>query len=558
MRDRSVAVRWLVIGAAMLALACAGVQGGDEPAAAAAGAAEGPPKLLEGLGDHHHPITTSVPEAQRYFDQGLVLTFGFNHDAAVRSFREAQRLDPACAMCAWGEALALGPNINAPMGPEAARAAWKASKRARKLAEKASEAEQAYIAALAKRYAKEPPEDRAALDLAYANAMREVATRYPDDVDAATLFAEALMDLYPWDYWTKDGEPREYTEEIVEVLERVLQQRPTHVGANHYYIHATEEFFPERAEAAADRLGTLAPDAGHLVHMPSHIYWRVGRYDDALEINRRAAAADEQFFAWCRGGQFYRAAYYPHNVHFLWAAAAAEGRSEIALSTARKLAARVEEQVDDFPFVEEFLSIPPLTLVRFGRWDAVLGEPKPPAERAYLTGIHHYTRGIALVRTGDLDGAAAELTALEAVAAGEPAGALALAGGVATAAELLEIGAANLRGELAAARGDSDAAVAALHDAVDRQDALSYMEPPPWFFPVRQALGAVLLDAGRAVEAEAVFRKSLDNYPRNGWSLYGLARSLEVQGRPAEAAWVHEGFQRAFANADVELEAARF
>jgi tetratricopeptide (TPR) repeat protein len=338
----------------------------------------------------------------------------------------------------------------------------------------------------------------------------------------------------------------------------VLESQPDHVGANHYYIHATEEFFPEKAVPAADRLRALDLEAGHLVHMPSHIYWRVGRYDDALEINQRASLADEEFFSWCRAGTFYRAAYYPHNVHFLWAAASAEGRSDIALAAARKLEAATAEMLAEIDFLEEFQSIPILTLVRFGRWDAVLGTPRPDARLRYLNGIWHYARGVAMLRKGQLDGAAAELAALRAVAAEDAAASLILAGGVAPASQLLAIGAAHLDGELLAAQGKADAAVAALEQAVAEQDLVAYMEPPPWYFPTRQALGAVLLDAGRAKDAEAVYRRDLEQYPKNGWSLYGLARSLDAQGRTSDADWAKQGHENAWARADVELTASRF
>lgn len=515
------------------------------------------PRLMQNLGDYHRPITTSSALAQRYFDQGMVLTFGFNHDAAKRSFQAAAQLDPACASCFWGIGLSLGPNINMPMGPEAAREAYEAVRAAQTLGT-GSELEQALVAALASRYAADPPEDRAALDLAYAEAMTGVQASHPDDVDLQVLLAESLMDLYPWNYWTEGGQPREHTLRIQALLESALAANPTHVGANHYYIHAMEEYFPEKAVPAADRLGSLAPDAGHLVHMPSHIYWRVGRYDDALEINQQAAAADEDFFSWCSAGAFYQALYYPHNVHFLWAAAAAEGRSEIALSAARKLAAKTEDGLGEMAFMQEFVAVPMQTLVRFGRWDAVLGESRPAEENRYLVAIWHYTRGVALVRTGDLAGAEAELANVRAVAAEEESEALMLAGGTASSRSLLEIGAAHLDGELRAARGDLDGAAEALAGAVAKQDALVYMEPPPWYFPTRQALGAVLLDAERAEEAAEVYRRDLEMYPRNGWSLFGLSQSLRASGRDAEAAWAEQGFRSAWARADVELGASRF
>jgi len=534
-------------------VACAAA---PEPAPQAAG--EDAPRLMAGLGDTQLEITTDSQLARRYFDQGVALTYAFNHDAAARSFEAAERLDPDCASCAWGIALALGPNINAPMGPEAGARAYAASQRALSRADSASAREAALIRALSLRYAAEPPEDRTALDRAYAQAMRKVRAAYPDDVDVTTLLAEALMDLTPWDYWSADAVPRDDTLEILELLEFVLERDPDHIGANHYYIHATEEFFPEKAEAAADRLNALDLESGHLVHMPSHIYWRLGRYEDALDINQRAAAADEEFFSWCRSGTFYRAAYYPHNIHFLWAAASAEGRSEIALGAARKLEAVTAELVAELDFLEEFQSIPILTLVRFGRWDRVLGTPQPDASLRYLTGIWHYARGIALTRSGRSDAARAELAALQAVVAEEAARSLVLAGGVASASQLLSIGAAHLDGEILASLGETDAALAALELAVSEQDLVAYMEPPPWYFPTRQALGAVLLDAGRADKAEAVYRRDLEQYPKNGWSLYGLAESLEAQNKTRDAAWAKQGYQNAWARADVKLESSRF
>ena len=537
-------------------LACARSASPPVPSASESDA----PVLLERLGSLHHPISTRDPLAQRYFDQGLSLTFGFNHEAAVRAFEYAEHLDPRCAMCAWGSALALGPNINAPMGPDAAARAFEAIARARALAAAghASPRERAYIAALATRYAADAPSERAHLDRAFAEAMRELHRADPDDLDAAVLLAEALMDLSPWSYWTPDAQPREHTEEVLALLEGVLERDPAHVGANHYLIHALEEHFPERAVPAAERLGQLAPDAGHLVHMPAHIFWRVGRYDDALEINRRAIAADESYFAWCRPGAFYRAAYYPHNIHFLWAAATAQGRSDIALSSASKLAAATRDRLAEFEFLEEFIAIPSFTLARFGRWDAILGLPLPDPAHVYLTGVWHYTRGLARLRLGEPARAREQLGELVRTAADPRAESLRLAGGTASAAQLLAIAAAHLEGEIAAVDGRAALALGSLEAAVDLQDQLSYMEPPPFYFPVRQALAAVLLDLGRAQDAETVYRRDLEQYPANGWSLFGLAQSLEAQGRSEEAGWAREGFRNAFARADVELERSRF
>jgi tetratricopeptide (TPR) repeat protein len=512
------------------------------------------PRLLANLGDQKHPVQTISARAQQYFDQGLILTFGFNHEAAIQAFEEASRLDPDCGMCRWGIALALGPNINAPMGPAAAARAYEEVQRALALtSDSTNPRERAYVKALATRYASSQPVDRSALDKAYADAMRDLHRADPSDVDAATLFAEALMDLYPWAYWTAEGEPREFTQEIVATLENVLENAPEHVGANHYYIHAVEEFFPEKGEAAADRLAPLTPDAGHLVHMPSHIYWRIGRYEDAAEINRRASESDERFFAWCRAGAFYRAAYYPHNLHFLWAAASAEGRRDLALMTARKLAATTRPGVAEFPFMQEFIATPMLTMARFGLWDAILGEPRPDDNEIFLVGIWNYTRGLAQVRLGSLEEAHASISALRAVEQNEAAAALPLAGGTASAARLLAIGLAHLEGELAIAEGRNNDAISSLELATELHDSLSYMEPPPWYAPPRQALGALLLEQDRASEAEDVYLEDLRQYPKNGWSLLGLTQSLEAQGDSAKANWAQKGFESAWARADVEL-----
>jgi tetratricopeptide (TPR) repeat protein len=547
--------------ATIAAAALAACQRGEAPPPAAEAPqppAASAPRLFDGLGGATHPVTTSSELAQRYFDQGLAFAYGFNHDAAVDSFREAARLDPDCAMCSWGVAFALGPNINAPMGPEAGKAAWEALQEAQRRAPKASAVEREYVDALAKRYAADPAADRAALDRAFADAMRGLHERHPDDLDAATLFAESLMDLTPWNYYTPDGKPLEHTAEAIRVLEAVLAREPRHIGANHFLIHAFEEYEPARAEAAADRLATLAPDAGHLVHMPTHVYWRVGRYDDAVALNEQAAAADVAFFAWCRASDVY-ATYYNHNLHFLWAAAVAQGRADLALTTARRLAANIPlDEVPALPFLEDWWPTPIFTLARFGRWDAVLAEPRPPDALRYATAVWHYARGVALARLGRLDEANAEYAEVE-KAANDPELAKLVfdpAGG--TAQERLRVGQHHLRGELAVARGDLEAAAAALEEAVWVQDAMNYIEPPAWYFPVRQALGAVLLQDGRAAEAEAVYRKDLEQYPKNGWSLFGLAQSLRAQDKAQEAQWAETGFANAWAKADVKLVASRF
>jgi len=520
--------------------------------------------LLGNLGSHHHAITTRSELAQRYFDEGLILVYGFNHAEAIRSFRDAIKLDPSCAMCYWGIALALGPNINAAMDDAAVPEAYAALQQASALAPGASPAEQAYIQALAARYAPAAVADRAPLDRAYADAMREVVRRYPDDLDAATLFAEALMDLMPWQYWTRDGEATQYTPEIVATLESVLARAPNHPGANHYYIHAVEaSLTPERAVPAAQRLETLVPGAGHLVHMPAHIYWRVGRYPDSVRVNQEAIASDESYF---RVGGIADAAthgaylfgYYPHNIEFVFAGAQMSGQSELALDAARKLVASIPDDVlRSIPPLEDLLPMPIFALVRFSRWDDVLREPAPPAEMRYATGMWHWARGLAYLRQGQLDRADAEAAQLAAIAAAPPLPATPRMSR-ARAAVSLEIASNVLAGELAGARGNAAEQIARLEQAIAAQDDMPYTEPPPWFYPVRQTLGAALLDLGRPAEAEAVYREDLREYPNNGWSLFGLAESLRAQGRAAEAAEAQSRFQAAWEAADVTITRSAF
>ncbi|HSJ99267.1 MAG TPA: hypothetical protein VLC53_19485 [Myxococcota bacterium] len=513
-----------------------------------------PPRLFEGLGGIHQPISSQVPEAQQYFNQGLALTYGFNHEAAIDSFREAARLDPQCAICWWGVAYAWGPNINAPMGPQGAAEAWKAAQEAKRLARHASPAERAWIEALQTRYVEDPEAsagaERKALDRGYADAMRGLRRAQPENLHVAALFAESLMDLSPWNYWQDDGSPREHTEEVAESLAFVLEREPNHVGALHFWIHLYERFEPERAEAQADRLWQLAPSAGHLVHMPAHIYFRVGRYAESADVNERAAAADVAWFSWCRAPQAYAALYYPHNLHFLWASALAQGDFDGSITAARRLVAQIrDDQLRDFPFLEDFLTTPLLTFARFGEWDLVLGEPAPPAERRFQTALWHYARGLAFARTRDLAGAAEERAALAAIAVDPQLGAMIFDTSGGTAGERLGVARLHLDGEIAAARKDTGAAVEALEEAIEIQDAMPYAEPPPFYVPIRQVLGGVLLDANRAAAAEQVFREDLHRYPNNGWSLYGLAKSLEKQGKKAQAGWAQEGYRNAWARA---------
>lgn len=520
--------------------------------------------LFEGMGDYHRPITTNDAGAQRYFDQGMVLAFGFNHAEAIRSFRAAQRLDPDCAMCFWGEALATGPNINvtsggrAIMSPESRVAAHAAAQKALSLADRVAPVERALIEAQAVRYDGSETSDRDPLDRAYAEAMRSVVQRFPDDDDAAAMYAEAWMNTMPWNYWSDDGQPRPETVEVIDALERIIARSPRHPLALHLYIHAVEASSdPGRAETAADTLLTLVPGSGHLVHMPAHTYWRVGRYHDAAEANVRAAAVDEQYIAQCNAQGFYPALYYPHNIHFLWAASSMEGRSAVAIDAARRVAANVRiEQIREFPTVEFFRTIPLLALTQFGRWDEILAEPMPDASLRYATAIAHYARGVALARKGDLAAARRERDQL--VPLRDTTEILFLDTNDYPAVTLLQIADALLEGEIAMAAGSVDAAVGHFERAVALQDGLPYMEPPFWYYPTRQSLGAALLAAGRAGEAEAVYRRELEDYPHNGWSMFGLAESLAAQGRTDEAAEVREMFTHVWARADVELTGSRF
>ncbi len=514
--------------------------------------------LFDNLGTHQHKITTKVRLAQRYFDQGLRLVYAFNHDEAVRAFKEAVRLDPNCAMAYWGIGLALGPNYNLPLDAERNQAAYAATQKAVKLASKASAAERAYIAALKKRYSLAPDADRKALDQAYADAMREVAHAYPDDTDAATLFAESLMDLRPWALWTLDGQPQPGTLEIVATLEAVMKKDPLHPGANHYYIHAIEASpQPDRGLVAAARLHDLVPGAGHLVHMPSHIYMRTGRYAEAADANTQAIKVDEAYIAAVKPAGVYPMMYYPHNIHFLWAAASMEGRSADAIRAARDVTNGVSpEMVKEMDMLEYFVPTALFALARFGKWEEILREPAPPPGQPYVTGIWHYARGLALANTARLDEAASEQQAVAAAAVAMPSDRI--IGDNTPPAALLHLAAEVLAGEIAARRGQTDDAVKHLQEAVRAQDALPYTEPPPWYYPVRQSLGAVLLSAGRPADAEAVYRDDLQRNPENGWSLYGLWQALRARQADAEAAPVEERFRKAWARADVTLTASRF
>ena len=517
--------------------------------------------LFDGYGDHHHPITTSNPKTQQYFDQGVRLLFGFNHAEAIRSFREAARQDPDCAMCWWGVAFALGSNINLPMQPDAVGSAWAAIQMARSLEPKASPEEVAWIEALATRYAQNPPEDRHPLDEAFARAMAKVWHDYPNDLDAGVFYAESMMDTQPWDYWMSDAvTPKGHGADIVATIEAVLQKEPLHPGALHLYIHAVEaSTTPERAEAAADKLEPLMPAAGHVVHMPSHIYFRVGRYEDAVKVNTLAAQKDEDYIAACKAQGFYPLAYYSHNLHFLWTSSEMLGR----YAAARDAAARVIKASEagmpmaaGLPPVQLYRIVPVVTAVRFGRWNDVLAQKMPPPELKLTTAMFHYARAFAYANKHDFKHAAQERAKLAAMIANKEFAAIDAFPVPGT--KMAELGLTLVDGEMARQRGHLAKALAHFKTANELYDAIPYTEPDYWHQPVSHIYGAALLQAHKPVEAEAVYRRSLMDHRIDGWALFGLEQALKAQGKTADAAKVQAEFDKAWSMADVKLASSRF
>ncbi len=510
--------------------------------------------LYDDLGDYHYAVSTSVPLAQEYFDQGLRLYYAFNHAEAIRAFREAQRLDPTCAMCWWGEAIAWGPNINLPMDSASGVAAHAALQGAVSLQRHASAKERALIDALATRYVAVPPADRAHLDQAYAEAMADVARRYSTDLEVATLYAESLMDLRPWDYWTAAGEPQPGIADALSRLEYVLERERNHPGACHFFIHAVEKVYPERAVPCAERLAALMPGAGHIVHMPGHIYIRVGRYLEAVEANTHAVHADETYIQDQQPGVgMYTAGYYPHNYDFMAFAAMMIGRGEMALSAAKNVTSLLPEELFGAPGMDflQHWSVRPLQIaVRFSRWDEVLATPEPRESFPHARAVWHYARGRAFAAQGDLRAAEQELASLRTVSEDPRLAGLRMEFNAST--DLVGIAERVLTGWVAAAAGRWSEAVDAMQEAVLREDALLYGEPPEWSVPTRQDLGALLLAADRPAEAEKVFEDDLAHFPQNGWSLRGLQLALSAQGRHAEADATGQEFRRVWATADVE------
>lgn len=516
------------------------------------------PPLWTNLGTLNYRVATSSPQAQKYFDQGLRLAYAFNHAEARSAFRKAQQLDAACAMCWWGEALVLGPNINAPMEASANAPALAAVARAQELAAGTSPRERALIEALAARYSADPKAERAALDAAYAEAMGRVAARFPRDRDIAVLHAEALMDLSPWDYWEAAGtRPKGRAAEILAILERVLEEHPNHAGAIHYYIHMVEASSdPQRAEPYARRLGAAMPGAGHLVHMPFHIFYRVGKYREALAANRAAVAADEAYIAQAKPEGIYPQAYYPHNVHSLMVSAQMAGDGKTVIAAAQKLARVVsDEAARSIAWVQPIKAAPYFAHAQFSDAATVMSLPDPGAGLPYVRAMWHYARGVAQAAAGDAAAAAGEAAAIGGIAQRADFADL-VAGGV-PAKELLDIARLVVEARVAQARGDLDGAIRGFAQAAQREEQLPYMEPPFWYYPLRQSLGAALLLAGRTDEAEQAFRASLVRAPNNGWALYGLSEVFKRRGDSRSAGAAERLLAKAWAGERNRLELAR-
>jgi tetratricopeptide (TPR) repeat protein len=519
-----------------------------------------PVTLIDGYGELHHPVSTRNPEAQRFFDQGMKLVYAFNHEEAVRSFQHAAALDPDCAMAYWGVALALGPNINLDVDAERERLAYDAIQKAVALAPKMTEPERAYIAAMARRYSNDAQTDLKKLNVEYRSAMADVARRYPDDPDAATLYAESIMLLNPWQYWSADGKPNEGTLELVAVLENVLKRNPDHIGANHYYIHAVEaSLHPEWALPSAQRLKVLTPAAGHLVHMPAHIDIRTGNYEAAARANVYGAQADRDFIQVAGAQNIYSMMYYSHNLHFLAVANCMQGRFTDAQRAAAQLDAHLKQYLNApgmeamVPMLDGFFTMPTVVLVRFQKWDEVLASPEPDKRLAATGAMWRFGRGLAYVAKGKISEAENEQKAFAEIVKAIPADA---PFGMNKAVGVFKVGELMFAGKIALAKGDKKAAIELFKRAVEAEDALRYDEPADWQLPVREALGGALLASGDYAAAEQVFRADLERNPRSGRSLFGLMESLKGQGKQAAAAFVQQELDAAWKNAEVKLRAA--
>ncbi len=514
-----------------------------------------PAALVSGIGDLHHPVSTSNLEAQKFFDQGLRFIYAFNHDEAARSFQRAAELDPKLAMAYWGIAEAVGPNYNDPADPDRFKKAHEAIAKAEELSASASASDKAYIAAMATRFPADPSADHRQAAEDYHAAMRELVKQFPDDLDAAALFAEAGMTLHPWGLWHPDGSPELGTEEIVATLESVLKRDPYHMGAIHYYIHAVEASpNPERALAAANRLAALAPAAGHLVHMPAHVYIRTGDFDSAVKINEQAAAADRAYIASSGAQGIYPAMYYSHNLHFIAMCAAMNGDYASARKAADMLGAHVGPMVKMMPPLEGFMTVPLAVDIRFQKWDDILATKQPDPAMKTTTVFWHFARGMALAGKGKPQEAEAEYQIVKQAADQTPPDVVFAMPVNNRAKDILTIAENVLGAKIALARHDSANSTAMLRHAVEVQDSLKYGEPPDWFFPVRESLGAVLLLNGDAAGAEKVFREDLERNPRNPRSLFGLSAALKAQNRNYDAQFVDRQFQSSWKNTGAKLK----
>ena len=516
--------------------------------------------LFDNLGTLNFPITTNSELAQKYFDQGIILAYGFNHEEAFRSFEEVTRLDSNCAMAYWGMAYVLGPNINLPMDAGVVHTAYEAIQKAISLLDNETQREKDYVMALSERYSAEVLEDRTPLDQAYSDAMRNISAKYPEDLDAATMFAESIMDLHPWDYWLKDGTAQPWTPELATILEGVIQKNPDHHGANHLYIHAVEASKnPQRGLASADKLRFLAPGAGHLVHMPAHIYIRTGNYHEGSLANIRAVKSDEEYINQCNQQGFYPLSYYPHNYHFLWATATLEGDSKTAIDAALKTSQKPPDSLMDacgYQTLQHFAAIPIYAYVTFGKWDEILNYPQPQDKRPYMQAVWHYARAMAFISKDQFEKAGKEIAKLEVFSYNKEIEELSI-WGINSAGLLIKIAYQVSVGELEAKRKNYDSAIAYLKKAVEYENQLRYDEPPTWFYPCRQNLGAVLIEAGKYEEAQKVYEANLSEIPDNGWGLFGLHLALLKQNKLDEAAEVQKRFNEAWKYADIELTSSR-
>lgn len=515
--------------------------------------------LFEGMGDYHFEVTTSSDKAQAYFNQGIVLTFGFNYGEAHRSFLKATELDPKCAMAYWGAAYTLGPNINSAMPPEKLPEAWELTQQALKYAKNTSKLEERLIQTLKVRYGEKAQEEENPQNQDYAEAMSTLLSRYPNNPDIKVLYAESLMNTTPWDYWQEDGTTKPVTNTILDLLQSALYQDPKHPMANHLYIHTVEAQHPEWALEEAKRLENLIPGAGHLVHMPSHIYIRIGEYHKATKANQRAIKADERYLEQVESRGEYKLAYVPHNYHFLWATATFEGRSKLAIQSAKEMAAIVDTSMmrtKGLTTLQHYWITPLYALVRFGKWNEILEWKEPAQDLIYPRAVWHYARGMAFSRKQKFDQAEKELKQLDALR-DDPSLKWVTVWDINKSKHILAIAYYTLAGEIESDKGNFEKSIGLMTKAVELEDSLNYDEPPTWHYPTRHSLGAVLLNAQRYQEAIEVYQEDLEKFPENGWSLFGLLQAYRMQGEAMKAKKIEKTFKEAWIYADIPLTSSR-